>query len=579
MHLIRKISIDAVSSCEKTGRQLNDEINSLIADELNPKLSTLLDKYKADAVVTAIDSISISLPPLTTKNWKKEFVTGCLNEIEAFLDKYYIDKEIHTAAYKASVTTPESYMWKAVFDFLQTGIIENSVILKKMQEANLFESITAQTSDTLKSLLAHDKNALVRLVLTAPVNFKNTILANTIPDYKFKTATEAALKTSKISFNSESRLSAWVAIYLAELHFFRKGISSDNNRLKKITDSYFSETAPEFPEIVRTLIADNKLITGNDSVVLKFLELQSAVSQNKEIVSESANIIKVKKAGEDTTLKPYDTVVTNNDAAKSNESSKTQDAVNTANSLKSEAKDEQKKISFDKSETIDDERSTLIKTITKAGDNNFYDVINEKGYQPINEAESVKNSIAEKKQPDLLPPATLQESNLPDVIYIKNGGLVLLFPFLNYLFQNSGLTQDNKWVSVLHQQKAALITQYAVTGNTNFNENELLLNKLLCGYAIHDVVDTSIEITESDKTHCREMLQSVIHYWEALKNSSPEALQETFLQREAKVSLNHEVIEMWVESKAFDILLQKLPWSIAMVKTPWMEKLIQCNWY
>ncbi|WP_297332584.1 contractile injection system tape measure protein [Flavobacterium sp.] len=610
MHFIRKISIDALSSCEKTGRQLNEEINTLITDELTPKLATLLDKYSADTVVTAIESISISLPPISIKNWKKEFVSGCLEQIESFLDKHYTGKALHTASSEISLTVfnsqsmtekytaaPNDHFWKAILHFLQTGIIENKEVLKIMQESNLFkEEIPEKVAEALKDLLASDNNAFVRLVLNSPVNFKNVVLTKLIPDYKYNPAIEAVLKSGGISFNSATRQSGWIAILLLEFYFFRSGISIESKRLMKITESYFNEIAPKFSEVIALLIENEKQIV-NSKEFLIFLELQTLLSQKKRSNSGTQVSPKAETSEYDISIdninsKEADAAL--QDYTDNANNSNLQEDSNAENPvLHTSDKQSGPEINVNISDNVEDfvtKSATLFQTKDK-----HVDIADgKKGELTENESTS-KNShnqnsdhydiaaddtIANKiKQPESSFDNTLKENYLPDTVYINNGGLILLFPFLSYLFQNTGLTIDNKWKSVLHQQKAVLLTQYCVTGNTDFRENDLLLNKLLCGYALFSVVDTTIQLSDTDKEQCREMLQSVIHYWEALKNSSPEALQETFLQREAKLNLHNEVIEMWVENKAFDILLQRLPWSIAMVKTVWMDKMIQCNWY
>lgn len=611
MHFIRKISIDALSSCEKTGRQLNDEINTVITDELAPKLATLLDKHSADTVVTDIGSISISLPPLTIKNWKKEFVSNCLKEIEIFLDRQKAIKEasvaepniIFTASnnlnlHKKGIAVSNDYTWKAILHFLQTGIIENKEVLKIMQESNpLKDDIPTQVADTLNSILAQDNNALVRLVLNSPVNFKNTVLTKLIPDYKYSTAIEAVLKSGGISFNSATRQFGWAAVLLSELSFFRSGASTGSKRLKIITDSYFSEIAPKYSEVLSTLIVGNKEIAGSDVGFLKFLELQLSQYHNKQNSSPIQTSPVSEAFKEDI---HYDKVYTEeaNVATQNNINSNIKDIAQ--NNLVTKTKNNQFK-----PETGDDTFGTSegnTKPVTSSdtvtgndaviNDNNEKHFVSNKSVSKMDNIGKINNKsiAAESTNPDITTVINIAQTSEQEYIkqkdesmlsttYINNGGLVLLFPFLSYLFQNTGLTEDNKWISMLQQQKAVLLTQYCVTGNTDFRENELLLNKLLCGYPVFDVVDTTIELSDSDKEQCREMLQSVIQYWEALKNSSPEALQETFLQREAKLSFDNEVIEMWVENKAFDILLQRLPWSIAMVKTVWMEKMIQCNWY
>ena len=65
-----------------------------------------------------------------------------------------------------------------------------------------------------------------------------------------------------------------------------------------------------------------------------------------------------------------------------------------------------------------------------------------------------------------------------------------------------------------------------------------------------------------------------------MSTSSIEALQQTFLQREAKLTRlpNHEY-ELWFEEKGVDILLDQLPWGLGTIQTPWMENYLICHWH
>ena len=117
------------------------------------------------------------------------------------------------------------------------------------------------------------------------------------------------------------------------------------------------------------------------------------------------------------------------------------------------------------------------------------------------------------------------------------------------------------------------------SGSTKTFENEIILNKIICGLAIESVVDTTLKLTKKETNEADNMLKAVIEYWKILKDTSINGLRETFLQRKAKMTIKQdESIELWVEQKGVDVLLTSIPWGIAMIKTPWMQFFIQCNW-
>ncbi|MEC4004862.1 contractile injection system tape measure protein [Flavobacterium sp. SUN052] len=168
---------------------------------------------------------------------------------------------------------------------------------------------------------------------------------------------------------------------------------------------------------------------------------------------------------------------------------------------------------------------------------------------------------------------------LENPIYIENSGLIILHPFLIHLFEQLKLCNNEKWTSKRNQYKAVLLTQYLITGNTVFFENQLVLNKLLCGLEVDAVIDLTVKLSRKDINEAIGLLKAVIGYWVILKNSSIEGLRETFLQRNGKLLFkNEETIELWVENKGVDVLMAQIPWGIGMIKTPWMKHFLECNW-
>lgn len=163
--------------------------------------------------------------------------------------------------------------------------------------------------------------------------------------------------------------------------------------------------------------------------------------------------------------------------------------------------------------------------------------------------------------------------------YINNAGLVILHPYLSMLFQKLNYTEEFQWKKPHFQHRAVLLTQYLICGNTKIFESDLLLNKIFCGVPMADTVCTEWEISKEEKEQCQKLLEAVIGYWDVLKNTSIEALQETFLQRDAKlITFKGETHELIVEQKGVDILLEQLPWGIGILKTHWMADYLTCQW-
>ena len=146
------------------------------------------------------------------------------------------------------------------------------------------------------------------------------------------------------------------------------------------------------------------------------------------------------------------------------------------------------------------------------------------------------------------------------------------------LFQKLHYTdEDHQWVDDNVRMKAPLLLQYLVTGHYQFEEQELVFNKFLCGISFHEPVPFELLLTKEEMNTCQGLLESVIAHWTILKSTSIEGLRNSFLMREGKL-FKEETWQLIVENKAWDVLLAELPWGISIVKTPWMEELLYVHW-
>jgi hypothetical protein len=163
--------------------------------------------------------------------------------------------------------------------------------------------------------------------------------------------------------------------------------------------------------------------------------------------------------------------------------------------------------------------------------------------------------------------------------FIGNAGLVLLHPFLKILFSNFSLLDEQDRFRPGMQARAVYILHYCATGQTQGEEYEMVLNKVLCGLQTDDVIERDVVISATEKAECDHLLQTVINYWTALKGTSPDGLRGTFVLREGKLSDYGDEWQLTVTQKTMDILMGQLPWGISMIRLPWMQKLMKVEWY
>jgi hypothetical protein len=165
-------------------------------------------------------------------------------------------------------------------------------------------------------------------------------------------------------------------------------------------------------------------------------------------------------------------------------------------------------------------------------------------------------------------------------IYIENAGLALVWPYLPALFKELKLLTDNQQFKDFESQLIAIAaTHYLIYGtDENIQEYELCFNKLICGLEIDTPVPILENIPDPVKVCCDEMLTEAVQNWKALKNSTIYGLRATFLQREGMLSKAANGWKLYLERSAFDVLLDRLPWSIAVAVLPWCKNIIYVEW-
>jgi hypothetical protein len=162
--------------------------------------------------------------------------------------------------------------------------------------------------------------------------------------------------------------------------------------------------------------------------------------------------------------------------------------------------------------------------------------------------------------------------------FINNAGVVLLWPFIAPFFERLNILKDGKFETMRDKFRAIHALQYLVTGNEEHQEHELAIQKLICGIDINEVYEPQQPLNKENKEMAESLLLHVIKTWTIIGHTSVEGLRESFLQRNGKLTLNEEAIYLQVEQKSYDMLLDRLPWSIAIINFSWMAKPINVIW-
>ena len=165
-----------------------------------------------------------------------------------------------------------------------------------------------------------------------------------------------------------------------------------------------------------------------------------------------------------------------------------------------------------------------------------------------------------------------------DELYIANAGLVLLGPLLSHFFKHLALLDDEQFKDAAAMQRAVGLLQYLATEEPFPPEYLLPLNKVLCGMELTDVFDFGPPVSEAEAEECAALLTAVIAQAPILNDMSISSFRGTFLLRQGVLSARDGAWLLQVEREAYDVVLDRFPWSAQWVKWPWMEAPLRVEW-
>ena len=166
-------------------------------------------------------------------------------------------------------------------------------------------------------------------------------------------------------------------------------------------------------------------------------------------------------------------------------------------------------------------------------------------------------------------------------IPISNAGLVILFPFLPMLFMRLNmLSQDRRdFNSNESKVRAIFILQLLMASeDREYDEKDLFLNRLLINYPFNEPLPKRMELNQDELNTIDSLLEAAKTNWEKMRNTSMRGFQEAFLRRAGFIEKTEREWVLTVEERAFDILLDSIPWSYKLVRLPWMENILKVNW-
>ena len=225
---------------------------------------------------------------------------------------------------------------------------------------------------------------------------------------------------------------------------------------------------------------------------------------------------------------------------------------------------------YDAIVVVKDYISSVNDVAEKNGEVSEIDNINKTFTEVVAELKVSENEVAE-----------LEEAVQPDYIPVTNAGLCLFAPWIIRLFGMLDLlAEDRKDLKDMDARiRAIFILQRLVTAEQReYKESDLAFNRLLVACPFNVPLPKSIELTEKEIETVESMLAGVKANWPKMANTSVGGFQRSFIERDGQLEQQEGKWVLTVENKAYDILLDSLPWSYKMIRLPWLKKPIGVSW-
>ena len=177
---------------------------------------------------------------------------------------------------------------------------------------------------------------------------------------------------------------------------------------------------------------------------------------------------------------------------------------------------------------------------------------------------------------------TPASEELPEALTVGNAGLCLLAPWFVRLFAMLGWLdgERKKFRSTASKVRAVFLLQYTVCGEEReWREAELAFNRLLTALPGHVPLPKRLPLTEEERQTADSMVAGVKANWPQMGGTSVEGFRGSFLLREGTLEQEEKRWLLTVEEKAYDILLETVPWGFRQIRLPWLKKHVQVRWH
>ncbi|MEM7260139.1 MAG: contractile injection system tape measure protein [Pseudomonadota bacterium] len=173
-------------------------------------------------------------------------------------------------------------------------------------------------------------------------------------------------------------------------------------------------------------------------------------------------------------------------------------------------------------------------------------------------------------------PPSLESTSVSSEVPVDNAGMVLTACFLPNLFDMNALLTNSAFKSSEAQTVARQLLNY-ISYSQNPVPSPHPLTNILCGTDSMLPLTTEEPLEPEAVQSADDMLQALIDHWD-IGNTSVDGLRTAFISRAGTLQKLENEWRLTVEHEAFDMLLDRLPWSISVVKLRWMKGPVYVKW-
>lgn len=169
-----------------------------------------------------------------------------------------------------------------------------------------------------------------------------------------------------------------------------------------------------------------------------------------------------------------------------------------------------------------------------------------------------------------------------DVWLVENAGLCLLAPWFVRLFAMLGYLDEErkKFRNTASKVRAVFLMQYLAYGKEKaWREAVLTFNRLLTALSGHVPLPKRLTLTDGEKQTADGMVAGVKANWPQMNGTSVVGFRGSFLIRGGRLEQEEKRWLLTVEDKAYDILLETVPWGFRQIRLPWLKKYVQVKWH